>query len=165
MSSQNNNNEQSAMIFVAAILCAAAFAAIVFIFALATFTAFVMTIICFFAWNRPRRLGKEVLMPEEARAFVYRGLAGAVLLPVFAIFCDLVFGVYIRGDVLPYLVIGGYVVGSLGIEILMAEEAQQQQQSIQVIPPQMPVQRAQPSLPSNKPPFRYASWDDEEAGR
>lgn len=94
-------------------------------------------------------------------------MAGAVLLPAFAIFCEIVFGVFIRADTLPYLILGGYMLGSLGIEALIqqADEAQRQAASTQVFPPSVPVPEPRRTLPSNRPPFEFADWDDEGPGR
>lgn len=163
-----SNNEDNGMIFVGAVIIAALAAFAAFLFMVAAFVTFVMTIICFFAWNKPLIIRNELWVePVEARSFVRRGLAGAFLLPAFAVFCELVFGVFIRGDALPYLVIGGYIAGSLGIEILIqqgidAEKAQR----MEILPPQIetrpqPEQRAQLS----RPPFEFADWDDEEPRR
>jgi hypothetical protein len=159
MTSKNDDTATAAGMIAAAL----AIMALVAFFILA-FLAFVLTILCLCAWNSPLRLGKFTLEPVEARGFVMRGVFGAFLLPVFFAFLDIVFGVGINWDLLSSMVIAGYVGGSIGLEILFAEEAQangagQQIQTIEHVP-------APPTpkvLPPAKPaPFRFVSWDDEE---
>ena len=131
---------------------------------IAAFIAFVLTVIALFAWNKPRRIGKTVIRPEDARGFVYRGIAGAFLLPAFCIFLNVFLGIYINGEYLPHLILGGYVLGSLGLEILMHEEGGDEPQAPTVIDaPSLP-QTRQPEIlpPPPQEPFRYASWDDED---
>lgn len=160
MSSKNDDTSGIVMAF--AFVGAVAFIMAAFVFAVLAFLAFILTILCLFAWNQPRRIGKLVILPEEARAFVYRGLAGMCLLPVFAGFCELLFGIHIKEALYPYLFIGGYVGGSIGIGILMAEQNGGETGAIDITPPQLPSE-PQRSLPRPEPePFRYASWDDEE---
>ncbi len=163
-----NNNEGAGLAVALGFIVAGVMMIGLFIFAMACFVSFVMTIACLFAWNRPIVIRGELwLAPDEARFFVYRGLAGAILVPAFAVFCVLVFDVFIRADAISYLVIGGYVAGSLGIEILIQQEREQREAAnIEIIPPQMPVRSAPPrQVGQQRPPFEYASWDDEEAGR
>jgi hypothetical protein len=158
MSSQNNNEMNGLAVVFAFIGVAIAMAAAI-IAVIACFITFVFTILALFAWNRPLPLGKHILTPAEARGFVYRGLAGAVLVPAFAIFCVVFFNVFIPGEALPYLIVGGYVAGSLGIEVLMAQDSNAQA-PIDVTPPPS---AAPPGLSAPRQPFEYARWDDEDA--
>jgi hypothetical protein len=163
MSSQNNNETNGFAVAFAFIGVAIAMAAAI-IAVIACFITFVFTILALLAWNRPLKLGKHILTPAEARGFVYRGLAGAVLVPAFAIFCVVFFNVFIPGDALPYLIVGGYVAGSLGIEVLMADGTEAQApMNVTPPPPEMP--RGLPAPPASRQPFEYARWDDEDARR
>ncbi|WP_431284507.1 hypothetical protein ACQW02_06805 [Humitalea sp. 24SJ18S-53] len=162
------NNENSAAIFAIAVVMAVIITVAAVLFMAAAFICFVMTIVCLFAWNKPIVIRNEVWVePVDARSFVRRGLAGAFLLPAFAIFCEIVLGVYVRGDALPYLIMGGYIAGSLGIEILIqqvldAEKAQQ----VEVLPPQIETRaQSQQQARLDRPPFEFADWDDEGPGR
>lgn len=162
MSSQNSNeiNVAGMAVVFMGVVVAAAFVLIV---AVATFLAFVFTILALIAWDRPLKIGSQVFTPAEARAFVYRGLLGAFLAPSFLIFCAAVFGTPLTGDALLWSLIGGYVFGSVGIEWISAEEARNQP----VILPQPVYQapeppRSLPAPPAPRPPFQYASWDDED---
>ncbi|PSM16693.1 hypothetical protein [Nitratireductor sp. StC3] len=162
MMSSNNNNGDVGMavgLVVAGLACLALMA-----FFAAAFIAFVMTVLALFAWNRPLRIGRKfVITPEEARGFVKRGLAGMGLVPFFFVLLDVLLGVTIEWDFLPYMALFGYVAGSLGIEVLMAEMDD-------AVPDQAWPQEQRPALPepetrpvAEKPaPFRYATWDDEE---
>jgi hypothetical protein len=155
--SQNNNDSAAtgAIAFMIAgfiILAAIVFYALVFI-------AFVFSVICLFAWNKPRRIGGTVFMPEEARAFVGRGIAGALLLPAFCVFIELVFKVRINPEWMTHIIAGGYMLGSLGIQYLIEkekEEAQARGETIVIPPQRLP---EPPQTPAQ--PFRYASWNDE----
>jgi hypothetical protein len=169
----SRNDETSGMIFVVAIIGAAAYAFIFLVFMIAAFVTFVLTLLCLHAWFKPRAIRNVILMPEEARSFIKRGLLGALMLPAFAVFLEIIFDLRINADVLPYLAALGYMGGSLGIEILMAEEeasppvvnAPRQH----VLAPSRPVERIVLAPPRQRkqsgerhPSFDYATWDDEE---
>jgi hypothetical protein len=159
----SNNNNDNAGMSVAFGLIVAAFAAMaVMVYFIAIFAAFVLTIISLFAWNSPVTIGRWTVRPHEARDFVKRGLAGAVLLPVFAIFLVLVFGSRINDDAFIHIIMGGYLLGSLGVEYLRAQEQNGAAPHQTIIPPSQqiaPPPRA-PEPPAQ--PFRFASWNDED---
>lgn len=189
MSSNNNQNDTASFALVFGMVGALMAVFFLMIYALLLFGAFVLTILCIFAWNKERRLGNLVLTPEEARGFVTRGLIGAVLLPCFAVFCELTFGIRIHPEYLRHLVLGGYALGSLGIAMLMSNESETEGR-VELLPPASP-----PSLPmsgsgaaprthtgfmppqprswtvdavdqaNEGPGFRFATWDDEEEMR
>ncbi|WP_312162022.1 hypothetical protein [Phenylobacterium sp.] len=162
--------------------------AVAVMFALAAFAALVLSLLCLAAWNKPLTIGDLTLEPPEARAFVVRGLIGTVVVPAFALFCAVLFQTEIDPDYWPYLLIGGYTLGSVGIGILLTNEEGPAQQ---VLPP-LPVASAPlpPSRSDNHPcgharcplyeatrgyaptdaappprQFQYAEWDDEEVRR
>src|SRR5262245_61319803 len=120
MSSNNNDNSGMAAGFglVVAVLGTIALTVFAVVFFALLFVTFVLTMLCLVAWNRPVTIARWTLMPEDARSFVRRGLAGAVLLPAFLIFLEQAFGVFISGEYLMHVIIGGYMLGSLGLEIL-----------------------------------------------
>ncbi len=167
------NNDSSGMIFVMAVVGAAAFFMFAFVFALAVFLSIILTGFAIAAWNKPVTLFGETTTPEEARDFVRRGLLGAILVPCFALFASGLFGVHIRPDYWIHLPLGGYAFGSLGIGIWMAQNQQQKAaqaaQMQALLPPEKcahPVQtiEATPVQPTQaqSQPFRFATWDDEE---
>lgn len=167
MSSNNGNNDNAGIILVFSVIGAIAYLAFLAVFFLMMFGAFVLTFICFFAWNKLLMLGNHPLMPEEARAFVKRGLAGAALVPAFFVFVALFLGVPLNGDALFYGMVGGYTLGSIGLELLWAHEAQQVAAQAPPIQPYYQINPPQsappPSLPAPpRPPFHFASWDDED---
>ncbi len=158
--SQNNNDNGGTAAGIGIVVAVVATMGIMLYFA-AVFVAFVLTIIALFAWNNPVTIGRWTVLPHEARSFIKRGLAGAVLLPVFAIFLSLTFGIHIRDDAAIHIIIGGYLLGSLGVDYLMAQDqnADAPHQTIlppseQIAPPHAPEPPAQP--------FRFASWNDED---
>ena len=156
MSSKNDDNSGIALVVGGFAILA------YFLMFVLLFVAFVLTILALLAWSRPLRLGKIVITPEEARRFVFSGLAGAFLLPAFCVFLDLVLGVRINWAYATHIVLAGYVLGSIGIEIIISGADEGSANVIETLPPQLPPSRA-PSLPrSQAEPFRYASWNDDE---
>lgn len=161
MSSQNSEVQGTA--FAIAIIIAVFWFIFLFVFALATFLAFIFTVLAILAWDKPLKLMGQTLYPHEARAFVLRGIAGTFLLPAFAWFASVFLGFQIEPKIWPYLFIGGYVAGSIGVEWLNADaenNAAPAPPPFPAPPPAAPSPPARPALP--RPPFEYASWDDEE---
>jgi hypothetical protein len=157
MSSKNDNDNSGAAFLMAGFVVVALFLA-----ALLAFASLIFTILCIIAWNRPLTIFRQTLEPEEARTFVMCGLVFAVLVPAFIAFVDLVSDVRINWDYWPYFVGVGYVIGSIGIGILMAEDSPSASTAIDITPPQIPTARPKALPRPDAPPFRYASWDDEE---
>lgn len=62
-----------------------------------------------------------------------------------------------------HMVVGGYTLGSIGVEIMIANN-EAASPSVTYIPPQPELPPpSRPALPAPpREPFRYASWDDEE---
>lgn len=154
--SSKSNDENAAIGVVVAVI---AFAAL-FFFALLAFVALVFTVLALLAWKKPLRLGRFVITPDEAHAFVGRGLIGMALLPTFWAFCCILFGLPFEGDYLGYLLIGGYTLGSVGIEILSADDDPPAASPVHT-PPALPTP-ADKAPAAEEEPFRFASWDDEE---
>ena len=163
----NNKNESDETGTITAFLGIGMIMAAVAIMAVLTVAAMVLTIVCFFAWNKPRRIGKLTIMPDDARAFVLRGIAGAFLIPASVAFLSLFLDLNIDWNFLPHLMLAGYVIASIGVEVLAAQEEQQGGGSVYTsVQPQVPAPPAQRLLPRPDPQaFRFASWDDEENGR
>ncbi len=158
----SKNDESNALAFAAAFIFAGMIFLAFAIFAVAAFITFVLTIICVIACFRPLKLGNETIYPEQASAFIVRGCAGSIILPAFALFASALFKFQIVPDYWPYIFLLGYIGGSLGIEMLNAEDDGNAGRSAPPLPPSPPQQ----SLPRPEPePFRYASWDDEEEAR
>jgi hypothetical protein len=155
------NDETKGMIMAFAFIGAILYALAIFALVALTFVSIVMTIVCLFAWNEPRRMGKYVLMPDEARSFVKRGFVGAMLLPLFCIFLELYANVRINGDYVVHIALAGYMAGSLGIEIIFADEKGKAEPTQTIIPPCHQIAPPQQHEPP-RIPFRFASWDDED---
>ena len=129
--------------------------------ALAAFVTLILTIMCIIAWNKPLTIGRMTITPEEARAFIARGILGAILAPTFTYFCLLLFQSDTQVDYWGYVVLGGYVMGSLVLECIIQEarekaQAEAQEHLSHLMPP--PAMRQEPP----RRPFEYASWDDED---
>jgi len=171
-----NNNDNSGAAAAIGFVAAGAMIAGAFVFAVLTFASIVLTVVCFTAWNKPIQFCGETLTPDEARAFVRRGLIGAWLVSLFAIFASVLFGIKIRPDWVIYLPIGGYALGSVVVTFHLEKakaEAAQSEAAMQAMLPPQPVRTAQTiePLPSDyavyqrqaeREPFRFATWDDEE---
>lgn len=162
--SSNNNDGTNGAIMVIAMVSAVAFMVGVIIFAVAAFLAYVFTILSLCAWNKPLRLFGHSIEPEEARAFVGRGLLGLFLLPAFAVFAALLFDIRLNPEVWPYLFVGGYTAGSVGIEYLRAQIDSDAHNLQDYTPPPQPISLPSREVrgPKEQPPFQFASWDDEE---
>lgn len=163
MSQRNDEASGLAMAFAFVGVAALFMAAI--IFALLAFAALVLTVLSFIAWNRELKIGTLIITPDEARQFVKRGIIGAFVLPAFVAFAAMLFGLKVDPDFWFYIVIAGYSLGSVGIAILEAQEAERQASagaSMMVPqPPPVPL-KPQPVASETPPPFRFASWDDED---
>ena len=168
MSSNNNNMSPEAMIGIM-VVAVLGFAFMV-IAALFAFAALVLTAFAIAAWNEPRTLAGETLYPHEARAYVGRGLIGAIALPIFVVFCGSVFQ-YNLNEITEHgwllIILGGYSLGSLGIEIAIQqarEEAEAaaalQQEILPALPPQQPAPN--PVRRDEQQAFKFETWDDEE---
>lgn len=157
MSSRNDNSGEMMGIAIVVALLTFAF---LFVYAILLFGAFVFTVLSVLAWNNPLKLGQYTIETHEARAFVTRGVIGMFALPFFAAFCQALFNYQIEENIWPHLFLGGYALGSIGIELWTADE---QTQTIDApLPPQMPAPQepSQPLPPAE--PFHFATWDDEE---
>lgn len=168
--SNQNNNDHSGVAMVIAFIGATMMVLVAFFAALAAFAALVFTIIALCAWNHPIRVLGDTLYPAEARAFVKRGLLGAVLLPCFVIFCAILFDFRIEQNAWAFLMLGGYTLGSLGIEIMMADARQETAANTTYFPPQPAAPQPPPHVPprwSGQPHehFTFADWNDEEGPR
>lgn len=162
----SKNDETSGIAAGAGILITLLAFAALFIFAVLAFLAFGLTVLCFFAWNKPITLGKWTIEPDEARSFVLRGIAGMWLVPIFVAFCSILFGINIVWSYLPHMMAFGYVGGSIGIDILTSNSKPSQE--IEILPPtpQLPAP-PQPTPFQQRPaqPFEFATWEDEEGKR
>lgn len=164
------NNDNSGLVGFA-FLIAFAWFAMVFVFAVAAFFAFVLTVMSIMAWHKPLKFGSNTITTEEAHTFVKRGLAGAVLIPAFAVFCAVLFGWIVKDEYWFYLIVGGYTAGSVGLGLFEAQQEEEEKAKAAAvaqfyIPPQPsePPRRAVRTMAQvqDQPPFRFATWDDEE---
>lgn len=169
MSNNSNNdlvNGVGALVVLAFILVMAAIAAIYFmaaVAAIAAFIAFGWTFVCLIAWNRPLYVGRLFLDPSDARAFVARGLFGAAILPAFLLMCDWALGIHVEWKNWPYYVLGGYTLLSVGVEYLIARNADVPYLNTGDLPVGQAIAPREPHVTLEPPPRkpRFASWDDE----
>lgn len=171
-----NNNDNSGAAVAIGFIGAGMLIAGAFVFAVLAFASLVLTLVCFTAWNKPIQFCGETLTPEDARAFVRRGLIGACLVPAFAFFASVLFAVPIRADWVIYLPIGGYALGSVVVtyhlEKAKAEAAQSAAAMQALLSPQpvrqtqtiepLPAEYAEHRRQTEREPYRFATWDDEE---
>jgi hypothetical protein len=155
----SKNDEASAMLLGIAILWAGLLYILLAVVAVVVFVALGLTVLCLVAWNKPISVGAATIEPGEARTFVLRGLAAALLLPLFVAFSSLLFGFDVAPGLWFYLFIGGYTYGSLIVDL---HEEQEQAAALPPVQPQLPSPppKALPRPPAE--PFRFASWEDEE---
>ena len=166
----SNNNSMSPEMMFGILVLAVLFYVFMFLAALFAFAAIVLTGCAFAAWNEPRTLAGETLYPHEARAYVGRGVIGAIALPVFVVFCGSVFQ-YNLNEITEHgwllIILGGYSIGSLGIEIAIQQEREKaeaaaalQQEILPALPPQQPAPK--PVHREEQQAFEFETWDDEE---
>lgn len=167
--SSNGNDEVKAFLFLIAmfgvvVYYALLIVAVVVIVGALALTAF-MTFVALVALVEPVRLGDVTVERDGAIGFLARGAVGVVAGPLFVALVSFVFDHRVDWDRWELFSIVGYILCSVGVEILieLAKEEEAHQS-----PPSLP----EPSLPALPPtrlkqiearPFRYASWDDEEA--
>ena len=166
----SNNNSMSPEMMVGIMVLAAICVFFMVIAAIFAFAAIVLTGFAIAAWNEPRTLAGETLYPHEARAYVGRGVIGAIALPIFVVFCGSVFQ-FDLNEITEHgwllIILGGYSIGSLGIEIAIQqarEEAEAaaalQQEILPALPPQQPAPK--PVHRDEQQAFEFETWDDEE---
>jgi hypothetical protein len=164
----SRNDESSGAVFAFVFVATAILIVAAIIFALAAFAALVLTVLCIFAWKDGLTIGEFSIEAHEARAFVLRGVLGAIILPAFAVFTALLFGEPISDDAWSYIFIGGYTLGSVGIEYLISQQETPAQPPTPIVPPRQitppPASDHMPIAPPARP-FEYASWDDEDIAR
>jgi hypothetical protein len=161
MSNNNNDNTAGAGL---AILGAGLLIIAVALFAVFAFVTAILSVLCLIAIWKPITIRNWTLGRDEALDFLFRGCIGAWLVPAFVLFCDGVFTIGVDWDYLLHMMGVGYVLGSLGWEVITANSntsAPSQQVDVlppsqQIAPPPSPWARQEPEA------FRYASWDDEE---
>jgi hypothetical protein len=161
-----NNNEASAIgAIVGFVGMIVVFVAIIAL-AIAAFLTFVVTLICIVSWNSETRIGNQTFEPDWARAFVQRGLAGAALFPAFIAFCGVALTPLMDGEFhweptyWLYTMGLGYMGGSLGIEILRADDddgsSDEPAAPLWITPPPPLAEKPDPTS------FQYASWEDDD---
>ena len=134
------------------------------LFVVGAFLALVLTVVALFALERPITILGHTITPRDATRFLVCGVIGAALAPAFVMFADSLLELGVDWSYWPYIVLGGYTLGSLGITAL-AEEMEEangvteQRLSTPPLPPPA-AQRHAPKTPSR--PFDFASWDDDE---
>lgn len=156
--------------------------AAVFLFAIAaavaTFVCIPLTIVAYFAWDDDIYIIGKRFTSKWAQGFMYRGVAGAVVTPLFLAFCIVFFSPWMdpvdwAAIWWPQLVLGGYVAGSVGGDVIIwsKEREKREQEEMHgvftpIVQPQAkpaeppPVQ--DPFIYRAPQPFEFASWDDEE---
>ncbi len=154
--SQNNNKDSSGAAAIGFLLAGVYILAAVLFF-LAVFLAFIYSIICVIACFRPLRIGKSTLYPHEAKAILNCGIAGAFLLPAFCVFVELFFKINFNPAYLPHIVAGGYTLGLFSMQYVTEQQAEAERTRTL----DLPSQRID-TPPPVSPPFRFASWKDED---
>lgn len=130
------------------------------------FIAFAWSTVCFIAWRRPLRVGKIFLHPDDARAFVTRGVFGGIAFPLFLLGASILWEFSIDWEFLPHFFVAGYTAFSAGLEYLFHKRRDIPYVYPDLMPQMqiMPPQQRTPLL-SAPTASRFATWDDEEAGR
>lgn len=128
--------------------------------ALVAFVAFAWSLVCLLAWRRSFRLGPIYVHASQARAFIWRGLFGAAVVPAFLLFSQAIDAFPVSWSYIAYYLLGGYTALSVGLEYLFARR-----RSLPYV--YYDTDEHEPSIGASRqsllsPPHRFASWDDEE---
>lgn len=160
MASQNNqsNGAGAAMGIVAAGMLVFFYVFVIVICIL----SFVCTILSLIAWFRPLKLGRWGVTPTEARWFIYGGIIGAYLFPMFAEFFLLLIELSIPVKYWDYANVVGYILGSFAGTLIYEEIKEPEPPARLEIEPTYIKRTPPPPAPK---PFEFASWDDEEESR
>lgn len=128
------------------------------------FVAFAWTLVCLLAWNRPFHLGRIYLASNDARAFVLRGLFGAITVPVFLVLVDTFTEIPVNWKYSFYFATGGYVLLSVGFEYVFATETKLPYVHHDLNPVQFQLSQRETLYlpPPEQKPFQFARWDDDE---
>lgn len=157
----SNNNDNSGTMALAFVVAICAFAGM-FIYAFAAFLAAQFTLLAFVAWFRPLTLFGETVYPHEARAFVRNGVIGTIMLPVFVAFASALVKFKVSDEIWPHIFIIGYILGSVGVELVKAEEEQKAAKMREINPPADRLPPPSNDSKADPKPFQFAEWEDEE---
>lgn len=133
----------------------------VILYSIISFCALIVTMICLFAWNRPRRFFHLGIMPIQARGIICFGIIGAILLPAFGLYLEWLLETTLPGWLWFHLFLGGY---ALGAHYFWEGETFSADQASRYYPGDAPEYLPPPPLALPAPPeksFEYASWNDE----
>lgn len=156
--SSNNNTSPEAIVFIfviaIVILILKVIAWIVFLGAIAV-TGY-STVIALACWKTPRVIHGELVTPEEAQGFILRGIIGGFVFFLLSRFYCIWEHTHLSENVTALIVFIGYAFGSIGIGMALEEQkkAEAAQPPVEILPPAPP--------PVERPPFHFASWDDED---
>lgn len=170
MSNRDDRNEFAAF-FVVLYLIALAIAAYVVLVAL--FFTLVLTVGCLMAWKEPKDFEHATIFPDEACAFITRGVIGAFVAAGIGALGIHKYGWKIEPQWLWAFAIGGYMIGSTGIQAMMSGEKEDGSPHFFPkrpipLPDDMPIGTVIDITPVGAPPeveaepFFFADWDDRE---
>ena len=171
--SNNNNDEATGIMIAFAFVGAVALMIMVVVYALVVFLAAILTVLSLLAWDSPLEVGPVEITPEEARFFVGAGMASAAVCPLFVMMCSWLFEFRVSDDAWFHIFLGSYAFGSIILTTKAAEAGAFDNgvphYNVEPLPPPIdvtPRELTSPEQPPSPPSeFRYATWDDEEAGR
>jgi MFS family permease len=134
------------------------------LYAILSFCALIMTVICLFAWNRPRRFFHLGIVPIQARGIICFGIIGAILFPVFGLYLEWLFDTTLPGWLWFHMFLGGYALGAHYFWEGESFDARQvEQYYLDATPEYLPLPPPKAALPAPpKKPFEYADWTDAE---
>lgn len=161
MSNRNDGNSEFAV--AAGVMAASAILLLVVFYVVGLMIAALFTGVAVCAWNKPMKIGPNVITPQEAQFFVYAGIAGACVLPVFVWFLAALFNIPVGPDMWIHFYLGGYVLGSIGLTALADKAGHFAAPPAQdAAPPPVFIAGRESAPEKASEPFRFARWDDEE---
>jgi len=159
------NDEANGMALVVACLIGGLIIMGAIIFAVLVILSAFQAALAYIALLRPFTFFGERLDRKWALTVLGSGIACALGLPAFAAFCAALYDLNIQDDVWGWLVLGSYVLGSLGSDAIMSLAKENAAPAAPVARPATKQIEAEPVTFVPPQPFTYASWDDEEEMR
>ena len=167
MSNNNSNStEVNGTVMVLAVLGIVFVYLAAFVVAIIAIYSVFMTFVCFWAWFKPRKFFKWTIYPWEARAFVFSGVAGAIIAPIIAAFIIVEMKIDLDDSYIWLVMAAGYGIASY-ISACITNKMQEGEiaaQTARDITPAIPAPRPveKDNDDDGQRPFEFATWDDED---
>jgi hypothetical protein len=169
MASQDNDTSGATIVAVVVGGFGVVFGAIVIGMAVAAIAYILLatvlfTVLSVLAWTKPLHIWDGVVTPGMAHNFVLGGVCGSVVVLICLVIAEFLLGIDVPGKYIGWFIIGGYVAGAFICDHTMVAD-DLEEYGAYIPPPPADAPDAEPLELPQPQPFKFATWDDEEAGR